>query len=197
MLVPVLLVVHRRGSGGRLVPQLDRRDWMLVLGIAAVGTVGFTVFLLYGLRSAPGAVAAVVMATTPAVTAVGAVPVLRDRLDRWTGAGIVLAMVGVVAVNVRGGAEPVTPGRSGRCWASPRCAARPPTRCWAKTHRGPVPILAIATLAAVLAGLMFPPFAVVQAAGLDWSAPTWTDWLAVLWWGRRAWGLAQCCGSAA
>ena len=80
-----------------MVPRLDRADWWRVVGIAAIGTVGFTVLLLLGLRVAPGAVASVVMATAPAVTAVGAVLFLHNRMDRWIALGIALTVAAVLA----------------------------------------------------------------------------------------------------
>lgn len=95
VLLPAVAVLARRRSQGdeahppvRWVPTLTRRDWLLLLAIAGIGTVWFTIFLLYALRTLPGAVGAIVMATTPAVTAVGSVVFLSDTLDRWTTLGI-------------------------------------------------------------------------------------------------------------
>jgi len=101
VLIPALLWLHRdHGAEQRLLPRLDRRDWLRLGGIAVIGTVGFTLALLYGLRIVPGAVGAVIMATAPAVTAAGAVVFLHDRLDKLTATGIALGVAGVVAVNV-------------------------------------------------------------------------------------------------
>lgn len=55
--------------------------------------------MVLGTRRAPGAVGAVVMATTPAVTALGAVVFLRERLDRARVLAVTLALAGVVVVN--------------------------------------------------------------------------------------------------
>ena len=47
-------------------------DRMLLGGLAVVGTFMFSVLMFLGMHHAPGSVAAIVMGTTPAVTALGA-----------------------------------------------------------------------------------------------------------------------------
>ena len=78
LLVPgALVAVRREGSGPlAIVRDADGRDRWLLAGIAVIGTFGFSALVLLGMREAPGAVGAVVMATTPAVTAMGAVAFL-------------------------------------------------------------------------------------------------------------------------
>lgn len=196
VLLPVLVVQRHRGDDGRgiagLLATLDRRDWLLVLGIAAVGTFGFTLLLLYGLRVVPGAVGAIVMATTPAVTAIGSVLFLHDRLDRWKAAGIGLAVAGVVAVNLGGGAG----GAGGNLWLGSLlvfgavCCEAAYTLLGKRLSADLSPV-AIASLAAVLAGVLFAPLALAELRGFDWSQPTWGDWLAVAWWGAGTMGLGS------
>jgi drug/metabolite transporter (DMT)-like permease len=44
-------------GGRRDIAKLSRADWWAVVGIAAFGMFGFSAFMLYGMRSAPGAAA--------------------------------------------------------------------------------------------------------------------------------------------
>lgn len=93
------LLIRRSASLSSVLRDLDRRDWLLLSGIAAIGTFGFTLLLLFGLRLVAGSVGAIVMATTPAVTAAGAIVFLHDSLDRWKGLGLALGVAGVLVVN--------------------------------------------------------------------------------------------------
>lgn len=190
-----LFVLQRRREGEQLLPHLDRRDWGLVVGIAAVGTFGFTLLLLFGLRSAPGAVAAIVMALAPVVTAVGAVMFLHDRLDRWKVLGLTVAVAGVVAVNL-GGRTGGSGAEGGAVWLGSLlvfgavcCEAA--YSLLGKRLTADLTPLGIATLAAILAGVLFAPIAAVQGAGFDWSKPVWTDWVAVAFWGAGTMGLGS------
>ena len=191
-----LYVLQRRKQGEPLLPRLDRRDWGLVLGIAAVGTFGFTLLLLFGLRIAPGAVAAVVMALAPVVTAVGAVVFLHDRLDRWKIAGLVVAVTGVVVVNLAGGSGGGGGDGGAAVWVGSLlvfgavcCEAA--YSLMGKRLTADLSPLAIASLAAVLAGVLFAPIAVAQAVGFDWSQPAAGDWIAVIFWGAGTMGLGS------
>lgn len=187
-LVPLLAVTRRR-DGGRSLGEEARawtgHDRLLLAGIAVVGTFGFSVFMLLGMRHAPGAVGAVVMATTPAVTAIGAVVFLSDRLDRRRAAAVGLAVGGVVLVNI--GAD-VTQGQgqrivlgSGLVFAAVLCEAS--YTLMGKRLSADLTPLTMVTVAAGSALLLFLPLALWDASGFDWSAPTASQWLAVAWWG--------------
>ena len=93
VLAPVLAI--RRMSPQHSAPRLQRRDWLLLAGIAAIGTFGFTLLLFYGMRQAPGAVGAVVMATTPAVTAIMAWILFDEAFSLAMLAGMALTALAV------------------------------------------------------------------------------------------------------
>lgn len=82
---------------------LDRRDWLLIGVISLFGMVGFTAFMLYGMRMVPGVVGATVMSTTPAVMAAASMIFLRERATWRKLAAIALAVVGVLVLHVGGG----------------------------------------------------------------------------------------------
>lgn len=190
VLAPVLAI--RRMSPQHSAPRLQRRDWLLLAGIAAIGTFGFTLLLFYGMRQAPGAVGAVVMATTPAVTAIGAVLFLHDKITGWKAAGLGVAVAGVVAVNIGGPSS----GSGDNVWLASLlvfgavCCEATYTLLGKKLTADLSP-LAIAVWAAAGAALLFAPFAIVQALDFDWSRPAGTDWLALLWWGAGTMGLGS------
>ncbi|WP_308425929.1 DMT family transporter [Actinokineospora fastidiosa] len=189
VLVPLLVVRRRTDWPGE---RLGVRDRWLLAGIAVVGTFGFTVLLFLGMRQAPGAVGAVVMAMTPAVTAVGAVLFLSDRINRWSAMGLALAVCGVLVVNLGGAVG----GQGENVWLGSVlvfgavCCEATYTLLGKKLTAGLTP-LAISAVAAVGAGLLFAPFAVVDALSFDWGVPSGADWLAVLWWGAATMGVGS------
>lgn len=79
---------------------LDRRDWLFVAGIAVFGMVGFSALMLYGMRMISGVGGAIVMATTPAVTAGAAMLFFGERATRRKLVAIVLAVAGVAILQI-------------------------------------------------------------------------------------------------
>jgi drug/metabolite transporter (DMT)-like permease len=95
LLLAPLLVAQRRAFRG-----LSRRELGSLALITVFGMVGFTLFLLYGLSLTTGVAASVIMATTPAMTAVGARLFFHESLTRLKVVALGLAVLGVVVVNI-------------------------------------------------------------------------------------------------
>ncbi len=92
ILLAIVVMSHVR------MPSLRRRDWGLLALQAAAGSVGYTVLLISGLNFLPAATAGVVIGTLPAVSALFAVLVLRERSDYRIAASVTLATIGVMSV---------------------------------------------------------------------------------------------------
>ncbi|MEJ8855415.1 DMT family transporter [Variovorax robiniae] len=80
-------------------PRPDRRDLLLLACQAGLGSVGYTVLLIMGVRLAPAADAGVVAGTLPAVAALVAVVALRERPGRYLVGSVALATAGVLAIS--------------------------------------------------------------------------------------------------
>lgn len=94
-------------------PRPGRRDLALLVCQAGLGSVGYTVLLILGVRWAPAASAGVVAGTLPAVAALVAVIALRERPGRFLVGSIVLATAGVLAISWPGaGQAPAGDSRS-------------------------------------------------------------------------------------
>jgi drug/metabolite transporter (DMT)-like permease len=196
VLVPLLIHTRRRRGDPPLrtsARRLPRRDWALLFGIAAIGTFGFSVLMLLGMQRAPGAAAAVVMATTPAVTAVGAVIFLGDHLGPWRVFAVVLGVGGVVLVNLgadtaEGAGDAIVIG-SILVFGAVLCEAT--YSLMGKRLTADLDALTIVTAAATLALVLFAPLAVWDAVRFDWSAPTAGQWIGVVWWGAGTMALGS------
>ncbi|WP_229741939.1 DMT family transporter [Kocuria dechangensis] len=74
------------------------RDWPVHLGLSVSGMIAYTVFLYEALRHTSAIDASLINAATPAVIAVCALLLFRDRIGPRTGLGIVVGLSGVVTV---------------------------------------------------------------------------------------------------
>jgi drug/metabolite transporter (DMT)-like permease len=93
-------------------PRPGRSDLYLLLCQAGLGSVGYTVLLIMGVRLAPAASAGVVAGTLPAVAALVAVVALRERPGRYLVGSIALATAGVLAISwprASGAGDPASP----------------------------------------------------------------------------------------
>lgn len=180
-----LMLLHRPGSaGGKAFTDLSRADWLRLAGIAVAGMFLFSVFMLYGMKEVSGAIGGIVMATTPAVTAGGSVLFLRDRLDRWSALGIGLAVGGVAAVNLGGaGAGGGDQVLLGTVLVFGAVCGEATYTLLGKRLTAELSAIAVAAIAAVLATVLFAPFAVAQASEFDAGAVEASEWLALMWWG--------------
>lgn len=191
---PAVLALRRQGTGPlRLARGTTATDRWLFAGIAVIGTFGFSALMLLGMREAPGAVGAVVMATTPAVTAMGAVAFLGERLGHRRLIAVALALAGVALVNLgadtaQGGGDRVVLG-SALVFGAVLCEAT--YSLMGKRLTSDVTPVVISAAAATLAGVAFLPLAVWDAWAFPWSAPTLGQWVAVAWWGAGTMGLGS------
>lgn len=190
------LLIHHRAHhlpGNEPLRSMGRRDWLILGGIAVGGMFLFSIFMLYGMKHIGGAVAGVVMATTPAVTAVGSVLFLGDRLDRWKSLGIAAAVAGILALNL-GGAGGL--GEVHNLWLGTAlvfgavCGEASYTLLGKRLTATMSPV-AVATLAGALGAALFAPLAFYEATTFDWGGPSAAQWGALAWWGAGVMGLGS------
>lgn len=196
VLAPVVAWHRRRNDRPPLwsaVRAMDRADHWRLAAIGLVGTFAFTAFMLVGMREAPGAVGAIVMATTPAVTAAASVLFLGDQLTRWKTLAVALAVTGVVIVNLFGG----TGSSSGDLVVVGSLLVFAAVCCEAtytlvgmrlSADLDPMSLTLVAAMVAIIG---FAPLAIWDLTGFDWSAPTGTEWAGALWWGAGTMALGS------
>jgi drug/metabolite transporter (DMT)-like permease len=86
---------------GALAP-LSSRQWIAVCLMGLTGVALFNIFFMFGLARVPASRGSLIMALNPAITLLGAVLFLHDRLTRDKVLGVVIALVGVSVVLARG-----------------------------------------------------------------------------------------------
>lgn len=165
--------------------DLSRRDWLIVSLIALFGMFGFSALMLYGMKLVSGVTGAVVMSTTPAVTATGSMLFLKDRPTWRKLAAVALAVTGVLLLQLgQGGGQQ----GGGSPWLGAVlvfgavCCEAAYTLLGKRASERIDPIL-VAFLAAALAVPLFIPFALWQWPDFEIAAVESRAWIAVAWYG--------------
>lgn len=167
------------------IRDFSRRDWLLIGLVSLFGMFGFSALMLYGMGMVSGVVGAIVMSTTPAVTAGTSILLLGDRPTWRKLAAIALAVGGVLLLHLGqgrngGGSGDLLLGSSLVFGAV--CCEVAYTLLGKRLSERIDPVL-VAFLAAALAVPVFLPFALwqwpqVEPAGIGWQA-----WAALFWYG--------------
>ena len=177
----------------RTVRMLTRRDWLMLLSQAAFGIFLFRLFLLFGVTMTSTAEAGVLTGTTPAITAVLAYFVLKERPSAFTAAGIGGTVAGILLLQ---GNSLLTVQFSARHLlgnALILCAAASEStfNIIARKHqagehnRSPVsihPIVQALLVAGITLCLSIVP-ALLEHPADALRALGWQEWLALVWYG--------------
>lgn len=163
--------------------HLSRKDWLMIALLALIGMFGFSAFMLYGMRMIGGVAGAVVMSTTPAVTAAASMLFMGDKPTWRKLSAIALAAAGVLLLNLGGGQEDRDNMLFGvvLVFAAVCCEA-----CYTligKAALDHVEPLLLSFLAAALATPLFLPLAVWQWSSFDVASVSASAWAAVIWYG--------------
>jgi len=162
--LPIFLLLMR--LRGERLPRPGRRDALLLALQALAGSVGYAVLLLAGMKRASAADAGIVAGSLPAVAALVAVGVLRERPPRSLLAAIVLASAGVVVIHL--GPAQATHSLAGNLMVLGAVACEAVFILLNKQLRAPVSPLALSTLMCALGLLFTAPPALFEAA---WQRP--------------------------
>lgn len=176
-LVAVLLAPFALKGGTAAMPR-NGRDWTSLTLLSLFGMVLFNLFLLYGLRETSAVAAGIITSTIPAMTALGAALILRERIGAGSAAAIALAVVGMVALNLRpGGGGGPDDSVVGNALVLGAVVSEGLYGVFARQLGGRIPPLALTCLANVLAATMMAPGALATLGGFDPVAvPGWV-WL--------------------
>lgn len=167
------------------------RDRWLLLGIALFGVLGFTALMLYGMKLVSGVTGSIVMSTTPALTAILSVLFFKDEVTWKKVVALALAIAGVLILQLRG----QHPGGS-HPWlgvllifAAVCCEAGYTLMGKALTKNYPPE--EISGLTALIAVVLFVPFAIWQGSEIHFEKITWSNWLALAAYGLITMGLGS------
>ena len=184
----------------RTVRKLTRRDWRMLLYQGLFGIFLFRAFLLLGLRLTGAAEAGILTGTTPAITAVIAYFLLREKISRLAALGVATAAAGVFLLQgndlfSRGFSGPHLPGNLLVLCAAASEAA---FNIISRKHQAEdqqnasasiYPMVQTLLVSVIALGFSFVPalfehpFRALSTLGLN-------EWLALVWYGLVATALA-------
>ncbi|MEQ9640244.1 MAG: DMT family transporter [Alphaproteobacteria bacterium] len=168
------------------IRDIERGDWLRIGIVSLFGMVGFSAFMLYGMGMVSGVVGAIVMSTTPAVTAAASMLWLRDDPTWRKLTAIALAVAGVLILHLGGtdaasGDEGSLLLGTGLVFAAVCCEAV--YTLVGKTLTERVDPVLVAFLAAAMAVPLFAPLLVWQWPRFEVASVDTRTWLAVGWYG--------------
>lgn len=168
------------------IRSLAPRDWWYLSVIALFGMVGFTVFLIYGMKFISGVAGSILMSFTPALTALAAFLFMGSTMDWRRALAVALGVAGVVVINLFRGA--FADEASGYFYvgvvlvlAAIVCEA-----CYTligkKVTENLSPLFT-SFMASVMSIPLFLPLALLDLQQADFAQIGLTTWAALLWWG--------------
>ena len=180
LLTTPLLIMYRDDLRG-----ISRENWLIILGIGAVGLVAFSIFLLTGMRMVNGVVGAMVMSMSPAVVALGAAWFLGDKLDWRKITAIGLAVTGVLVINISGKSIEAAGWTLvlGSLLVFAAVCSATAYSLLAKKASGNVKPILLVPMAGWVAAVLFAVPGIYQAISFDFSKPGINEWFALFWWG--------------
>ncbi|WP_416150274.1 DMT family transporter [Salipaludibacillus sp. HK11] len=96
-LILVPLLIFKEG-----IPSLNKKDIVVLFFQSLAGVFLFSIFMLYGLKFTTAMEAGIVTSTLPAMVALLAYFILKEKLTRNKIVGILTAILGVIVLNVSG-----------------------------------------------------------------------------------------------
>ena len=165
------------------IARIDRGDWIRIGLIALFGMVGFSAFMLYGMRLASGVTGAIVMSTTPAVTAAASMMFLGEQGSWRKFSAIALAVLGVLILQLGASLNETEGALLGGALVFAAVCCESTYTLVGKTLTKSIDPLLVTFLASALSIPLFIPFAIWQ-----WSSFTPAEfdagvWTALVWYG--------------
>lgn len=180
----ILLPVLFWREGG--LPGVGRREAGVLFLQAFTGIFLFRVLLLWGLLFTSAAEGGVITSTTPAVVGVISFLFLKERPSPRVWAGVALAVVGIVALNVLGAGAGAARGPApllGNLLVFGAVVSEALFTIFGKAASERVSPLATAVSASVLSLALFLPLGLNQAVDFDFSSVGFAGWASVVHYG--------------
>lgn len=174
------------GDLRREISRMNSTDWINVAFIAIFGMVGFTVLLIYGMQFISGVAGSIIMAFTPALTALAAYVFMRSPMDWRKTLAVGLGVAGILVVNVyRGkfGAADNGAFYLGVTLVLGAIACEAAYTLLGKRATRRLPPILASLLACVISIPLFIALAVIDIGELQLAAIPPVAWLYLGWWG--------------
>ena len=179
ILVPLLIKVEG-------IPSIHKKDIIFLFLQALSGVFLFNIFMLYGLTKTTAIEGGIITSTLPAVTGVLSFFILKEKLTTNVVIGILLAVLGMVIINVYGVLSNIGNGSSslfGNFFIFGAVISEALFIIFGKFVAQRVSPLAISTIVSFFGAILFFPFALFECNQFEFKEVSITEWGLILYLG--------------
>lgn len=108
LILSVIMLIGKRQIIAATHPagQLQKKDWLFLVGQAVTGGFLFNYLFFWGMESTTATSAGIISSTLPAFLAISAYVFLDEKFTTYKVLGIVLAIAGIVVISLDNGTDP-------------------------------------------------------------------------------------------
>ncbi|MCR6109762.1 DMT family transporter [Bacillus sp. A301a_S52] len=172
ILVPLLLKIEG-------IPVFTKKDMKILFLQAISGVFLFSIFMLYGLKYTTAIEGGIITSTLPAVVAIIAFIILKEKLTSFTITGILLAVGGTLVINISGAFSDIERGAApilGNLLILGAVIGEALFIIFGKSISKTVSPLAVSTMLSVFGTIFFLPFAIYEATSFALMEISLKDW---------------------
>ncbi|WP_088105756.1 DMT family transporter [Halalkalibacter urbisdiaboli] len=163
-------------------PKLSKRDFFILFLQSLLGVFMFSVLMLYGLKLTTALESGIITSTTPAIVAIISYILFKEKLSLNQGAGILLAMIGAIVINVFGvisNTNWTINSLIGNLLILGAVIGEGIFFTFGKLVSSKISPLFITTMTAIIGAILFLPFSIYQASSFSFRFVTTIDWLLI------------------
>ncbi|MBI1210400.1 MAG: EamA family transporter [Alphaproteobacteria bacterium] len=168
---------------GESLANIAPRDHRLLFSQALPGVFLFPVLLFQGLKTANGTAAGVILGAMPAVVAVLAVLLLRERPALRVWIGVALAAAAMILLELQNAGSTTGADGWGVLLVIAAVFAEALYTVLARSLGGRVSPVAVCAWLSLFGLIAFTPFALVDAQRIDLASVSWTSWASAVYYG--------------
>lgn len=158
--------------------------YLLILFLQAfTGVFLFNIFMLYGLKFTTAMEAGIITSSLPAVVGVIAFLFLKEKITFKKGVGILLAVLGVLLMNVVGGETGEVTSLFGNFLVIGAVICEALFITLGKTAANKLTPLTVTTMISIIGVILFLPFAIYESFHFNFSSVGVWDWMNIIYFG--------------
>ncbi len=168
------------------IPRIRKKDFFILFFQALFGVFLFNIFMLYGLKLTTAIESGVIISLVPAVTGGLAFLLLKEKLTKNIGIGIILATLGILAINVFETFSNATLSSShllGNLLIFGAVIGEASFIILGKLVAQQVSSLAISTIVSAFGTILFLPFALYEGSQFHFEKVSFSEWGLIFYFG--------------
>jgi drug/metabolite transporter (DMT)-like permease len=166
--------------------RVARGEWINLFLQALFGTFGFTLLMLNGVARTSAVAAGVITSTIPAVVALFAWVFLKEKPGGRAWASIVLAIAGVLVINVAQSGDSDAGSLSGNLMVLGAVCCESLYVILSRRLTQTLPAIDICAYTHTIGLLLMLPLGATSFVGFAWHSVSWSTWALVIWYGLSA-----------